>query len=94
MKLTTIKHFYLTLQLCFLKLQIFEVLSVVKKVVLKRHVVRIPVPLNLAVNLRSAYFDKDEGHKQSRKKDIVYLVTGLVRTVFETAQHQLFKTVL
>merc|ERR1712126_383539 len=58
-KLTTIKHFYLTLPLCFLKLQMFEVLSVVKKVVLKRHVVRIPFPVNLAVNLRRVYFDKD-----------------------------------
>ena len=77
MKLTTIKHFYLTLPLCFLKLQIFEVLSVVKKVVLKRHVVRIPFPVNLAVNLRSVYFDQDEGRKQPRKKDVVYLVTGL-----------------
>ena len=53
-------------------------LSVVKKVVLKRHVVQIPFPVNLAVNLRSIYFAKDEGRKQSRKKDIVYLVTGLV----------------
>ena len=77
MKLTTIKHFYLTLPLCFLKLQIFEVLSVVKKVVLKRHVVRIPFPVKLAVNLRSVHFDQDEGRKQPRKKDVVYLVTGL-----------------
>ena len=52
-------------------------LSVVKKVVLKRHVVRIPVPLNLAVNLQSVCFDQDEGRKQPRKKDVVYLVTGL-----------------
>ena len=62
--------------LCFLKLQIFEVLSVVKKVVLKRHVVRIPFPVNLAVNLRSVHFDQDEGRKQPRKKDVVYLATG------------------
>ena len=69
------------MQLCFLKLQIFEVLSVVKKVVLKRHVVRIPFPVNLAVNLRSVHFDQDEGRKQPRKKDVVYLVTGLVITL-------------
>ena len=67
--------------LCFLKLQIFEVLSVVKKVVLKRHVVRIPFPVNLAVNLRSVYFDQDEGRKQPRKKYIVHLATGLVQNV-------------
>ena len=67
--------------LCFLKLQIFEVLSVLKKVVLKRHVVQITFPVNLAVNLRSVYIDKDEGRKQSRKKDIVYLVTGLTPTL-------------
>ena len=53
-------------------------LSVVKKVVLKRHVVRIPFPVNLAVNLRSVHFDQDEGCKQPRKKDVVYLATGLV----------------
>ena len=63
-----------------MKLQIFEVLSVVKKVVLKCHVVRIPFPVNLAVNLRSVYFDQDEGRKQPRKKDVVCLVTGLVLT--------------
>ena len=61
-----------------MKLQIFEVLSVVKKVVLKRHVVRIPFPVNLAVNLRSVYFDQDEGRKQPRTKDVVHLVTGLL----------------
>ena len=66
-----------------MKLQIFEVLSVIKKVVLKRHVVRIPFPVNLAVNLRSVYFDQDEGRKQPRKKDVVHLVTGLVPKKFE-----------
>ena len=67
--------------LCFLKLQIFEVLSVVKKVVLKRHVVRIPFPVNLAVNLRSVYIDQDEGRKQPRTKNVVHLVTGLKMTL-------------
>ena len=82
--LTTIKHFYLTLPPCFLKLQIFEVPSVVKKVVLKCHVVRIPCPVNLVVNLQSVYFDKDEGSKQPCKKDIVYSTTGLDRTNSES----------
>ena len=58
-----------------MKLQIFEVISVV---VLKRHVVQILFPVNLAVNLQSVYFDKDEGCKQPCKKDIVYLATGLI----------------
>ena len=76
----TIKHFYLSLPLCFLKLQIFEVLSVVKKLVLKRHVVRILFPGNASVNLRSVYFDNDDGRKQCRKKNIVYSTTRLIIT--------------
>ena len=61
-----------------MKLQIFEVISVVKKVVLKRHVVRILFPGKPNVHIRSVYFDHDDGRILPRKKILVYSTTGLI----------------
>ena len=58
-----------------MKLQIFEVISVV---VLKCHVVRILFPGKPNVNIRSVYFDHDDGRILPRKKILVYSTTGLV----------------
>ena len=60
-----------------MKLQIFEVISVV---VLKCHVVRILFPGKPNVHIRSVYFDHDDGRILPRKKILVYSTTGLIAT--------------
>ena len=74
-----------------MKLQIFEVISVVKKVVLKCHVVRILFPGKPNVNIRSVYFDHDDGRILPRKKILVYSTTGLIKKLSDKLHTQLLK---
>ena len=66
-----------------MKLQIFEVISVV---VLKCHVVRILFPGKPNVHIRSVYFDHDDGRILPRKKILVYSTTGLIHSLAQATK--------